>query len=49
MAYFWAWNMVSHIKGRTRRQRVLKNKELRKLFGLKREEITGALNKLQNE
>jgi len=28
---------------------VLRNWVLRKLFGLKREEVTGALNKLQNE
>ena len=49
MAYLWAWNMVCHIKGRTRRPRVLKSKELRMLFGLKREEITGTFNKLHNE
>jgi hypothetical protein len=40
--------LVSHIKGRAR-LRVVENRVLRRIFGSKRDEVTGKLRKLHNE
>jgi hypothetical protein len=39
--------LVSHIKGRTR-AKAFENRELRKIFGIRREEVTGDWRKLHN-
>jgi hypothetical protein len=41
--------MVSHTKGRAYKLRVLENRVLRRIFGLKRDEITGEWRKLHSE
>jgi hypothetical protein len=41
-------NLVSHIKGR-HRLRVSENRVLRRMFGPKRDEVTGERRKLHNE
>jgi hypothetical protein len=41
--------MVSHIKGREYRLRVFENRVLRRIFGPKRDEVTGEWRKLHNE
>ena len=41
--------MVSHIEGRKRKLRDLKNSLVRKVFVLKEEEVTGGWRKLHNE
>ena len=45
----WLQNLFSHIKGRALVGGVLKNRLLRKVFGPKREEVTGNWGKLHIE
>jgi len=44
----WVWNLVSHIEGGTR-LRVFESMVLRRIFGPKRDEVTGEWRKLHNE
>jgi PAS domain-containing protein len=46
--FVWVWNLVSHIKG-TDRLRVFENRALRRIFGPKRDEVTGEWRKFHNE
>jgi hypothetical protein len=41
--------LVSHAKGRAYRLRVFENRVLRRIFGSKRDEVTGEWRKLHNE
>jgi hypothetical protein len=45
----WVLNLVSDIKGGTHRLRVFENRVLRRIFGSKRDEVTGGWRKLHNE
>jgi hypothetical protein len=45
--FVWLWNLVPHRE--ERRLRVSENRVLRKIFGPKREEVTGEQRKLHNE
>jgi hypothetical protein len=42
-------HLVSGVKGRTHRLRVFGNMVLRRIFGPKRDEVTGGWRKLHNE
>ena len=44
----WVWNLVANIEGGTR-LRVFENRVLRRVFGPKRDEVTGEWRKLHNE
>jgi hypothetical protein len=46
--FVWVWNLVCHIKG-TERLRVFENRPLRRIFGPKRDEVTGEWRKLHSE
>jgi hypothetical protein len=41
--FVWVWNLVAHIEGGTRLR------VLRRIFGPKRDEVTGEWRKLRNE
>jgi hypothetical protein len=45
----WVRNLVSNIKGEEHRLRVFENKVLRRIFGPKRDDVTGEWTKLHNE
>ena len=46
--FVWVWNLVAHIEGKSR-LRVLENRVQRRIFGPKRDEVTGEWRQLQNE
>jgi hypothetical protein len=49
ICYFvWVWNVVSHTKGRTYLT-VFENSVLKRIFGAKREVVTGGWRRLHNE
>ena len=45
--YVCVWNLLAHIE--EHRLRVFENRVLRRIFGPKRDEVTGKWRKLQNE
>jgi len=47
-SFVWVWNLVADIEGRTR-LRVFENRVLRRMFGPKRDEVTGEWRKLHEE
>jgi len=46
--FVWVWNLVVHIEGGTR-LRVFENRVSRRIFGPKRDEVTGERRKLHKE
>jgi PAS domain-containing protein len=46
--FVWVWNLVADIEGE-RRLRVFENRVLRRIFGSKRDELTGEWRELHNE
>jgi len=47
--FVWVWNVVAHIEGKRHRLSVFENRVLRRIFGPKRDEVTGDGRKLYNE
>ena len=45
----WVWNLVADTEGEKRKLRVFENRVLRRVFGPKRDEVTGEWRKLHNE